>query len=211
MSELICPITQEPIKNEKRLTCGHIFEADAIECWLVNNETCPVCRKIEGLNDYDDVFERLKTIIQTLDIKALKKAREYSLLAYKDELVYFLSLCLGNTEGNLLIFSLDQQKNLKESNVIDKINLCGAYVIKYAPNKRLKNYAYIEYIDEDEYKHIRRYTTKIQEIHTIIENRYKELVRIKEEHERTELLRIKQNNMSKLSAIFPNLAKRAPL
>lgn len=42
--ENICPITGEQIVEEKRLPCFHKFEKEAIENWLLNHTTCPICR-----------------------------------------------------------------------------------------------------------------------------------------------------------------------
>ena len=43
-----CPITMEQFKNGDSITklpCGHLFNTDAIEEWLLNNQAkCPVCR-----------------------------------------------------------------------------------------------------------------------------------------------------------------------
>lgn len=45
MTEInICPITMEPIKKAKALNCMHVFETDAIESWLREHNTCPICR-----------------------------------------------------------------------------------------------------------------------------------------------------------------------
>jgi hypothetical protein len=46
----ICPITMEKIEFPKRLKCNHEFETVAIEQWLIDNNTCPVCR--------DEVYEK---------------------------------------------------------------------------------------------------------------------------------------------------------
>lgn len=41
-----CPITMEPITAEVAAvtSCGHVFSADAIACWLATHTTCPECR-----------------------------------------------------------------------------------------------------------------------------------------------------------------------
>ena len=43
-----CPITQEEFTNNDQVTiiknCGHIFKTRAINNWLFEHQTCPVCR-----------------------------------------------------------------------------------------------------------------------------------------------------------------------
>jgi hypothetical protein len=43
-----CPITQEEFTNNDQVTiiknCGHIFKTSAINNWLFEHQTCPVCR-----------------------------------------------------------------------------------------------------------------------------------------------------------------------
>jgi hypothetical protein len=43
-----CPITQEEFTNNDEVTiiknCGHIFKTRAINNWLFEHQTCPVCR-----------------------------------------------------------------------------------------------------------------------------------------------------------------------
>lgn len=41
---MTCPITMEQIEYPKELECKHVFESHAIEQWLIDNNTCPVCR-----------------------------------------------------------------------------------------------------------------------------------------------------------------------
>ena len=43
-----CPITLTPIKSTTSTvtSCGHIFQAAAIQEWLSENQTCPECRQI---------------------------------------------------------------------------------------------------------------------------------------------------------------------
>lgn len=44
----LCPITFEPIEIEHAAvsTCYHIFDARAIQQWMVENHTCPVCNRL---------------------------------------------------------------------------------------------------------------------------------------------------------------------
>ena len=43
-----CPITQEEFSSNDQVTivknCGHIFKTQAIEDWLYQHQTCPICR-----------------------------------------------------------------------------------------------------------------------------------------------------------------------
>lgn len=43
----ICPITSEPIEIEHAAvsTCYHVFDSCAIQQWMVENYTCPVCNR----------------------------------------------------------------------------------------------------------------------------------------------------------------------
>lgn len=46
-SEDACPITAVPFKEGDTLSvtsCFHVFEAEAIQHWLAENDSCPVCR-----------------------------------------------------------------------------------------------------------------------------------------------------------------------
>lgn len=40
----LCPITQCRITVPKVLKCGHKFEKDAVNKWLNQNHSCPICR-----------------------------------------------------------------------------------------------------------------------------------------------------------------------
>lgn len=43
----VCPVTQDEFKEDdivKELQCGHIFCSYAIDPWLQQNRTCPVCK-----------------------------------------------------------------------------------------------------------------------------------------------------------------------
>lgn len=57
--EKICPITHEVINELSTLECGHEFEKNAIDQWLEQNITCPLCRK--------QVREETKNISQMID------------------------------------------------------------------------------------------------------------------------------------------------
>jgi hypothetical protein len=43
-----CPITQEEFSSNEEVTiiknCGHIFKNQAIKNWLIQHQTCPICR-----------------------------------------------------------------------------------------------------------------------------------------------------------------------
>jgi chromosome segregation ATPase len=40
-----CPISLAPIKNPRKISCGHVFETSCIYMWLITKSTCPVCRR----------------------------------------------------------------------------------------------------------------------------------------------------------------------
>jgi hypothetical protein len=47
LKDATCPITMDPVeKGDAAVTsCFHVFQRDAIEQWLVKQNTCPVCKK----------------------------------------------------------------------------------------------------------------------------------------------------------------------
>jgi len=46
-----CPITMEEIKDQFTLSCAHVFEKEAIHNWLKNNNTCPICRTLQKIEN----------------------------------------------------------------------------------------------------------------------------------------------------------------
>lgn len=56
----ICPITYENIKNPAYLvSCGHIYEKEAIVTWVRDEDSCPMCRKNVNLFDRIGIISRI--------------------------------------------------------------------------------------------------------------------------------------------------------
>ena len=98
-----CPICLEPISTDKKiLKCNHTFHKDCVNRWLLNHDTCPMCRGvinyIEGkikrkkYNIYVDnsqiVFENKKitTIIYLVNIKKITHNGWNTIRIYKKDL-----------------------------------------------------------------------------------------------------------------------------
>uniref|UniRef100_A0A0R3RZ72 RING-type domain-containing protein n=1 Tax=Elaeophora elaphi TaxID=1147741 RepID=A0A0R3RZ72_9BILA len=73
-SKGLCTICLEKmsVKDIFALHCGHLFHSQCIESWLIERETCPVCRKPSKLDDGvpsphfdDDTSDRRSEISDT--------------------------------------------------------------------------------------------------------------------------------------------------
>jgi hypothetical protein len=95
-----CPICLETIfKNKKILKCKHIFHKSCLNEWLINHDTCPMCRclinYIEGkikrkkykiyVNNSHIVFEKdsVTTILYLVNVKRIKYNRWNTIKIYK--------------------------------------------------------------------------------------------------------------------------------
>lgn len=76
MEKKTCPISMEEMEYPKNLKCGHEFETVAIEQWLIDNNTCPVCRNVE----YEIKKEETKSF-QTVDFNTYMRSEipEYAI------------------------------------------------------------------------------------------------------------------------------------
>ena len=45
-SEYLCPITHDIMRDPVVIECGHTFERESINSWLILNNTCPIDRRI---------------------------------------------------------------------------------------------------------------------------------------------------------------------
>lgn len=62
-----CPIELDEFKNGDavvRLTCSHIFKKGAIEQWLAQGGTCPLCRTSQGQQTENRIMDVLPIAIQ---------------------------------------------------------------------------------------------------------------------------------------------------
>lgn len=64
-SEFCCPISQELMADPVSPLCGHTFEREIIEEWLLENPSCPVCREKPGTTQHLRPNFALKSLIET--------------------------------------------------------------------------------------------------------------------------------------------------
>ena len=85
-----CPITQEEFSNNDNVSiiknCGHIFKTQAIEDWLYQHQTCPICRH--------NILTNSK-IISYINPTTHKK-----LFLYSNEFRFYLALHIENLLTN---------------------------------------------------------------------------------------------------------------
>ena len=101
-----CPITQEEFSSNEEVTlikkCGHIFKTHAIENWLIQHQTCPICR--------DNILTNSK-IISYINPDSNKK-----LFLYSNEFRFYLALHIES-----LLTNRDSSEN-EDSDSIDNTN-----------------------------------------------------------------------------------------
>jgi len=105
-----CPITQEEFSRDDYVTliknCGHIFKSQAIENWLYQHQTCPICRH--------NILTNSK-IISYINPDTQKK-----LFLYSNEFRFYLALHIENLLTNRE--NLHSDSTINDDDVNDDVN-----------------------------------------------------------------------------------------
>lgn len=182
----ICPILHEEIKEGKTLPCNHKFEKHAIEEWLKNNFTCPICRasSIE-LKDYTEELEGLwPKIKDMIDCDRRVRMRSRSRGYFEDTVL--------NTMGKICGGDVNPEFYGGKMHVIEKKEIFGCYFVKFLKDGRKKNdFNFMSWLCDDRIfdLYVEKYLYWFNKIDSYTED-YDNRQRIKREQNKKRLLEL---------------------